>query len=554
MGKEIWATYYVFNSEDFLEPSLRCIIDYVDKVVVVDGAFANFEHDKPYSIDRTKEISEKVCGNKLIWVDCPKDNQGNPVAWIGEISKKNAGFSYVPNGAWMMQMADDEIFAGNLFRLFKEVRTTNKNCVWVNSIYFESIRSFDALSSCESFPNPPKLSEKWLKTEILERTIHSLDKSHLTWLTHKGPHPVFYRNSNGLHYAFHHYSLYDEKEKEVGSSYTSDDSLFLDYITEVNMEVLDSYDELVRKAKYGISIEENEDYNNIIGTIIPHPSEEIRPLLCIFSPRDIDFVKKAFDNIDYVDKLWIKYYPASKAYSIAENFFSQHKEYTHLIINCDDSAPKYEYIAMLIADYREYGFPVISACCCQDKLNDSDLRLNITFNQVTDTVASLYHHLPNDFRKLNGIIRVWFQGHALTLMRRDILEKVLLKPWKGDWAQDLRQSYEFARLSIPQYVDVRCYYEHFKIYNLQVGIKEPYISFVPATAEIPKVSVGKIVTKLPFFLRRLYINAGYSPMELKIAFSSFETETGGEENFSKIVQRKFSSSTAVCEPQAHPHP
>jgi len=231
---------------------------------------------------------------------------------------------------------------------------------------------------------------------------------------------------------------------------------------------------------------------------------KINPLLVILSPRDIPFAIESLDKIDYVDKLWIKYYPSMEAYQIAYDYFIKHEEYTHLIINCDDAIVPYNHIAMLIADIKKYNFPVIAGCCCMDKVK-GDMNLSVTLNRIAKSMddkvtEKSYHLLPNKIKQLRNIIQVWFQGNALVCIKRELLKLTGLAGWKNHpWAQDLRLAYELARLKVPQYVDLRCYMEHFKLSQFEgvgevlVGKKTPYIKFVPATRKVPIMKPAKVI-------------------------------------------------------------
>jgi len=229
---------------------------------------------------------------------------------------------------------------------------------------------------------------------------------------------------------------------------------------------------------------------------------KVKPLLVILSPRDIPWLEEQTNKIDYVDKLWIKYYTEEEADKIATEYFLNHPEYTHIIINADDAKQEYNHIAMLVADYKKYGFPIITGCCCQNKINNRDLHLNLTLNQVISSLNDkpVYLHLSNEMRFLNGIIRVWFQGNATPLIERDIFIKLGgLKPITK-WQTDLRFSYMAWKEKIPQFVDLRCYMEHFRYplshgkYRLLVGEKKPYVKLIKATKKkIPNALPAKII-------------------------------------------------------------
>jgi hypothetical protein len=281
-------------------------------------------------------------------------------------------------------------------------------------------------------------------------------------------------------------------------------------------------------------------------------------LFAILSPRDIPNMKVKFDAIDYVDKLWVKYYSIEDAFRQVLFFFKEHKEYTHLIINTDDAAPEYIHLRKLIADVVKYDFPVISGCCTIDVLA-GDMFLNValeplvneeyrlikktnqpnfieswqpnTSDLMTSQGRGMFKVVPNEFRKLNGIIRCWFEGHTLVVIRRDIVEKVgllwnhndeKLPPWTR--FGDLGFALQCQLRNVPQYVDLRVYLLHRKYpkntppFNILVGNREPYTQFVKATKEIgvslPEVEPSKMIDEIPreyYELMDYYYNDGPIP-------------------------------------------
>lgn len=232
----------------------------------------------------------------------------------------------------------------------------------------------------------------------------------------------------------------------------------------------------------------------------------IQPLLAIISARDIPEVKEKIDAITCIDKVWFKYMSLKENLKRVEDYFLQHTEYTHLILNSDDGAPTNEQIAMLIGDIKEYDFPVISGCCCIDKLLN-DMHLNITVDAVSNVETEKdwqcldYRLLPSTFANQNSIIKVWFQGAAACCIRRDILERVrLVYPENNgntrEWLKygDLGFSSKCEKLGISQYVDLRCYFDHYK-YDIKSGVgkvynkgeKKPEIIFEKTTSEMPEI-------------------------------------------------------------------
>jgi len=206
----------------------------------------------------------------------------------------------------------------------------------------------------------------------------------------------------------------------------------------------------------------------------------IKPLLAILSPRDLDFVKEAFDAIDYVDKLWVKYMPMKDAYNTARNEFLR-RDYTHLIVSSDDITPSRESVAMLMLDAWLYDFPVVSGCC---RVHERSMKINITVKPVRIPKSGKiyrenYPFLWIDALKNPRIIEVWFVGFALTMIRRDVVEKIPFRAWDaeklGDFMYDLSFSYDCAEAGIKKYADLRVFSEHYPSTkkHLLVGKREP---------------------------------------------------------------------------------
>jgi len=234
---------------------------------------------------------------------------------------------------------------------------------------------------------------------------------------------------------------------------------------------------------------------------------KIKPLLAIMSPRDIPWIEEKISKIDYVDKVWFKGTPTDETLKRIEKYFMKHKEYTHLILHADDAVPDYNAVAMLIADAEKYDFEVISGCCCMDKITE-DMFLNLTFNIVAKKRSAklrreAYRFLPYEFRELNGIIRVWFQGNALGMVRRDVIERIGgLKTWFHRFGGDLRFCYDCWKYGIRQYTDLRVYMDHYKYpqtippYNIKIK-GPPRIIKQKASAPIPKAKPAKIIRTIP---------------------------------------------------------
>jgi hypothetical protein len=191
---EIYACYIVYNEADKIAISLNSILPYVDKVIMVDGAFKSYPHDNPQSTDGTKAVAEKICGDKLIWIDCSK-------AWISEGTKRNEYLKYIPEGAWFYILDADTIWFGDIKSLSDKIRindTIDGNYIgWVKLLNFYPILT----------ENPYKLTAIKVLNEN-DKFIpeyRDLTKNKKDWYENlvevrKGKGPVSYVNWIGFYY------------------------------------------------------------------------------------------------------------------------------------------------------------------------------------------------------------------------------------------------------------------------------------------------------------------------------------------------------------------
>lgn len=261
--------------------------------------------------------------------------------------------------------------------------------------------------------------------------------------------------------------------------------------------------------------------NNLIQELGVHP------LFAIMSPRDIKFVKEGLDKIDYIDKIFVKYFNAVDALKKMYEYFLAHKEYTHIIIHSDDAVPNYEYIAMLIADVKKYRFKSLSGIVLMDYFTQ-DNRVSVTIKPVYGLhylVRDSYACIPYEFINLKGIIRVWFQGFALTMLSRDVVEQVAKLMWTipEHTAYDLPYDVILAvichdYLHISQHVDLRAWYWHYihvckpprlgtdseSQWYLKVGLLPSRVDLVRAKICVPYQEPAPFYSTLPKEYKDIY--------------------------------------------------
>jgi hypothetical protein len=205
---EIYACYIVYNEADKIAISLNSILPYVDKVIIVDGAFENFPHIVPQSTDGTKEVAEKICGNKLIWVNCSK-------AWISEGAKRNEYLKYIPEGAWFYILDADTIWYGDIESFSNKLRTHDNfdgNLIgWIKTINFYPILTENPLrmmavkvlnvenNFVPVYKDLPTNKKDWYEN-LHDARLGKIPISYVNWIGYYYYVWGVYRKINGMEY------------------------------------------------------------------------------------------------------------------------------------------------------------------------------------------------------------------------------------------------------------------------------------------------------------------------------------------------------------------
>ena len=243
----------------------------------------------------------------------------------------------------------------------------------------------------------------------------------------------------------------------------------------------------------------------------------INPILIIWSPRDIAEVKKAFDKIDYVDKVWFKYFTKPSVLRQTKQFVESHKEYTHIIIVLDDVVCQPDSVKTLLDDLLVYDFPVLSGCfnfcncwatgvrwCTWCQENKPHPYINITFESIPkkDIITKRptrksYKFVTEEWRKANPTIKqVWFEGFGLAVIRRDVYEKIDFRCWVPaiNRTTDVPWAIDLENAGIPQFCDFRVKSRHRAFSedrDLLVGKKSSKIIFQQARRPLITTSAFK---------------------------------------------------------------
>jgi len=107
------GVYNVYNTAATIRESLLSVLPYVERVIVVDGAYIRFPHKlkSGASTDATKKIFHELCGSKLTWIDQKKP--------MSQVAKKNKLLRNIPEGKWFFRIAGDEIVTGKIRKAFR---------------------------------------------------------------------------------------------------------------------------------------------------------------------------------------------------------------------------------------------------------------------------------------------------------------------------------------------------------------------------------------------------------------------------------------------------
>jgi hypothetical protein len=268
--------------------------------------------------------------------------------------------------------------------------------------------------------------------------------------------------------------------------------------------------------------EEVEDWKLGLKDFIraePLKVTDINPVLFIRSAREIDGVKECFNAIDFLDVVWIKNYPMKEAMENIRKYVAEHKEYTHIILSSDDIFPTPEIVLQLLNDVLIWDFPAIAGCCnfCPVWLPANKMlcplcrkgeqhpEINVTKEPVEyktriPVSPSSYTFVTDEYRISHPVIeKVWFQGHALCCMRRDIFEKFGCLPYTHRHNGSLSYSDDFAfavscaENDVSQFVDYRIFMKHDATHHKELMIdkgKKAIIMRKPRTF-LPSILVSE---------------------------------------------------------------
>ena len=184
--------YNTFNNEDTIRDSLLSVLSYVDRVIVLDGAYRRFPHENRSgaSNDTTQKICRQLCKSKLTWVGCRRP-------WRNQVAKKTALLKLIPNGKWFLRIAADEVLKGKIAKAFRFAKQSNLTNIGVRLVNYHPVWKGYKVHSISGHAyvklDPPIPREVW---------------SSLNWTRYEGVANRIVRKQRGLHFQGHHSRMY----------------------------------------------------------------------------------------------------------------------------------------------------------------------------------------------------------------------------------------------------------------------------------------------------------------------------------------------------------
>jgi hypothetical protein len=218
--------------------------------------------------------------------------------------------------------------------------------------------------------------------------------------------------------------------------------------------------------------------------------EEVTPLVCSPSPRDIPDVKKAWNTLPY-DKLFAKYYLEQDAYRLLQEYFMDHEQYNYMVIAPDDLVLNRDGFDRLVWDLEQYRYPALAGVCNFSYHDRTRYTCGPSINggPQTHTLESLQKEIE---KQNSDIITVGMEGFSCLFIHREVFENnpkaIKGMPFSSmDWG--FAHSCYWDKVTIR--VDTQVQFEHLAnranqpgskavvFENFYRGIKKPKMVFEP---------------------------------------------------------------------------
>jgi hypothetical protein len=127
----LYLIIHTYNAVEELKKTLL-IAKHFEKVMIIDGAWAHYPHKSIKSNDGTKELCQKMCGDKLIYID--QEKPWGPWPYLD--SKWNVALAKTPKNKFMLFMGADESLFGDIDYMIKSVESGKLNYYDIPCINF----------------------------------------------------------------------------------------------------------------------------------------------------------------------------------------------------------------------------------------------------------------------------------------------------------------------------------------------------------------------------------------------------------------------------------
>ena len=224
-------------------------------------------------------------------------------------------------------------------------------------------------------------------------------------------------------------------------------------------------------------------------------------LVGIMSVRNLKTCKFWINKVNFLDKMYITGYSHSTAHKILKDYFLEN-DYTHLIIYGEDALFTPSSLIRLIEGVEKYDYLVLSGWTNVNfnmglsNVGMADLRKykDITSYHQYDLVGILKLITSEE-----DYIRAFFVGLPLTVIRRDVVEKVTFSPYKHTYLRrsnqviydgimhDTKFAIECADMNIPIMIDTRVFGMHYaNTYHL-ISYENKNIEVIKKTQDMPSI-------------------------------------------------------------------
>lgn len=198
----VYACYCIYNEEQFLRQSLQSIIDFVEKVIIIDGVWSTYPSNAYASTDKSKKIAQEVCGDKLIWVDAPDGG------WRTQVEKRTQYLNLVPDGEWLFVIDGDEILHGDIKAQFKKIERNKSLHICLVEVSFHvpyiNGKYYNRLNGVGGYADTTNRN-----ASVFLQSINSEKKfKKMQWLALRGHRYAMYKKEPNMHYGQHHSILW----------------------------------------------------------------------------------------------------------------------------------------------------------------------------------------------------------------------------------------------------------------------------------------------------------------------------------------------------------